>query len=455
MNVISEVVAKNWCVGCGVCAALCPKRRLSMRWNARGEYNPVEVESAGSCPSGCSVCYQACPAHGKTKNETEIAQQLYDKTAGIKYKKETGYYLSSYVGYSEEHRAEGASGGMATWVLENLFVTNEVDTVVAVGKADSPDRLFEFKLCHSVEEIRACSRSVYYPVEVSYVVQHILKNEGAYAIIGLPCVCKAIRLAQEKFPRLRSRIKYVLGLTCGHQSSKYFSEYVCALSGGYPHQLKSVVFRGKDAEQPASNLKFTIHSGVNGSEKVSEIYWWDGISKAYTSGYFQIPGCFYCDDVFAECADACFMDAWLRPYMQDSRGHSLLIARSEVINKLLHNCESIQPIDINRVIASQKSVIEQKRYRRWSGDEDIPVLRREVEHCAILLQTRIMKIKKSLAEASPHYWNTSDKSIAAFEEAIYPLSKQLKRLRYLQRCLRLPWRVSERLRCIVNDYLGR
>jgi coenzyme F420 hydrogenase subunit beta len=425
-----------------------------MQWNDRGEYNPIEIESAGDCLPNCSLCYKVCPAHGKTRNETELARQLYGETVGIKHRKETGYYLSTYVGYSEEHRAEGASGGMATWVLENLFVTNEVDSVVAVGKVNSPDRLFQFKICHSVEDIRACSRSVYYPVEVSHVVQHILKNKGSYAIISLPCVCKAIRLAQEKFPHLRSRIKYVLGLTCNHQCSYFFSEYICAHSGGNPHQLKGIVFREKDAEQPASNHKITILSDESGDKKISEIFWRDGGSKAYTSGYFQIPGCFYCDDVFAECADACFMDAWLRSYAKDPKGNNLLIVRNEVIDILLHKCKSIQPIDISSVIASQKSVIEQKQYRRRSDDEDVPVLRKEVER-AVLLQVRIMKIKKALAEFAPHYWNVYGKSTTKFERAIYPLFKQLKKLIYWQRFLRLPVRIWRRLRWYFDDLFLR
>ena len=156
MNVLHEVVNKGWCVGCGICAAVCPKGLLEIRWNERGEYNPEEVEGSVECNENCSLCYQVCPAHGHTKNETDIGTALYSDIPGINFRKETGYYLDSFVGYSQEHRSTGASGGMASWTLETLITSGKVDAVAAVGRTSNPDKLFEFKICQSVDEIRAC-----------------------------------------------------------------------------------------------------------------------------------------------------------------------------------------------------------------------------------------------------------------------------------------------------------
>jgi coenzyme F420 hydrogenase subunit beta len=455
MNVICEVVDKNLCVGCGICAAVCPKKRLSIIWNERGEYTPVEVPGAGDCIAGCSLCYDVCPAHGKTKNETTIARELYGAEEGIEYKKETGYYLSSYVGFSKDHRPLGASGGMATWLLEKLLTTGKVNAVVAVGQADSPDKLFEFKVCHTVHEIILCSKSAYYPVEVSHVVDHILKNEGSYAFIGLPCVCKAIRLAQDRMPVLRERIKYLLGLTCGHQCSKFFAEYICALSGGDPHRLKSIVFRGKDAYQPASNIKFIVRSSDDGKEKINEIYWKDGVGKAYTNSYFQIPGCFYCDDVFAECADICFMDAWLPEYSKDPAGTSLIIVRRGELDPLLNGLADIKPIDIKRIIASQAGVVAQKQYRRASTDQGSAVLRKDIQHRAMFLQERIMKLKKDIAAVTPEYWNTCDKQIVEFEALVSPKMETTNRYKWSQKWLRLPVRVYSKMQRMFRSLGGR
>ena len=201
-NVVKSLVDNGLCIGCGMCAGICPKGRLEMRFNERGEYNPVELKSSVPCSEKCSLCYQVCPAHGDTKNETNIGRELYGDVDGMQYRSETGYYLSSYLGYSNSngHRKNGASGGMATWTLETLLNNGEVDAVACVGRTNESDRFFEFRICTTTDDIRQCSSCAYYPVEISPIIQHIMENEGRYAIIGLPCVCKAVRLAQDRFP---------------------------------------------------------------------------------------------------------------------------------------------------------------------------------------------------------------------------------------------------------------
>lgn len=388
-TVVENVVEKGWCVGCGMCAAVCPKRRLGIRWNERGEHNPVTVENAGKCGQTCDVCFSVCPAHGRTKNETEIGRELYGDVEGIQYRAETGYYLASYIGYSNVsgHRPNGASGGMATWTLETLLTSGEVDAVIAVGRTTNPDRFFEFRICTTPEDVRQCSRSAYYPVETSQVIRHVLENDGRYAIIGLPCVCKAIRLAQDHFPKLKQRIRYVLGLTCGHTCSRYFAEYLAALGGADPHDLREVIFRIKnDPAQPISNLAMYFRSGQDQTAKTGTIRWDDGFGFAFVNGYFQVPGCFFCDDVFAECADATFMDAWLPEYAQQPEGMSIALVRSPEIARrfALAPSESarLDPISIEGVVDSQKGAHYLKRSRRYTclrqlakAGKDVPARR--------------------------------------------------------------------------------
>ena len=48
-----------------------------------------------------------------------------------------------------------------------------------------------------------------------------------------------------------------------------------------------------------------------------------------------LRSCLFCDDVFAELADATFMDAWLPEYQADRRGNNLVISRNAEISSLL------------------------------------------------------------------------------------------------------------------------
>ena len=58
----------------------------------------------------------------------------------------------------------------------------------------------------------------------------------------------------------------------------------------------------------------TYRSGEGDHADLKQVLWNDGANIAFNNGYFQLPGCSHCDDIFAECADAVFMDAWLPEY---------------------------------------------------------------------------------------------------------------------------------------------
>ena len=429
MSVLERVVGKNWCVGCGMCAAVCPLSRLEMCWNSRGEYNPELIKSVPDCGESCLLCYDACPAHGSTKNETEIGRELYLSVAGIQHTPETGYWLSSYVGYSEKHRLTSASGGIATWVFESLLESGEVDAVAAVGRTSDSERLFEFRICETAEQIRGCSRSVYYPVEVSRVIQHMLDNEGHYAIIGLPCVCKAVRLVQDKFPKLKQRIKYVLGLTCGHTCSKFFAEYICALGGGDPYHLKEFIFRTKDLSQPASNLGMTFRTGEAGHVVSRQVLWMDGVNVAFTNGSFQLPGCFHCDDIFAECADAVFMDAWLPEYASQPEGHTIALVRNIQVNQLFvsgadQKLIRIVELPIQETIRSQKGVVERKRSRSIDSTKE-PRQRFELFKHPSLMQRLQFPLLRSCGEVSANNWLAANKQLSVFCKRMKPLQSKI------------------------------
>ena len=350
MNVLKEVVDKNWCVGCGMCAAVCPKKRLEIRWNAYGEYNPMEVEGTTDCAEGCSLCYQVCPAHGKTENETEIGYKWYGENEDIHHTDETGHYLAAYVGYAPDSkiRWNGASGGVLTQVLCDLLERDEIDYAVTVSPNPDSDKLFKFIVVSTSDEVRVCSKSVYYPVETSEVINHILENDGRYAIVGLPCVCKAIRLAQSNNKLLTDRIRFVLGLVCaGQQVNANFTQHLSKMKRD-TKGLIQVTHREKQKNmRPKEYItKFKYSDG-----KCFDVFWMDGIWNLWATRIFRLAGCRYCDDAFAECADAAFADAWLPEYETCSEGTSIVVVRSAILNDFFS--KNLEPLPISGAIQSQ------------------------------------------------------------------------------------------------------
>jgi coenzyme F420 hydrogenase subunit beta len=361
-NVCNTIVIKGWCSGCGVCAGVCPSNNLKMQFNSNGEFNPVKNKE---CTNNCSVCLLVCP-FGNNSNEDIIGSDLFANNIEIKHHPNTGYYLNSYAGYvaDENWRLRSASGGMGTWFLNELLRTKIVDEVFAVTPTNDPEKLFEVKSCKNLDEIIASSKSCYYPVEFSQVIKQILSTNKKYALIGLPCVIKAVRLAMKKFPSLNNRIIVTAGLVCGQLKNKFFTEYLTRYAGIKEKNIL-ISFRIKNNSRNAIDYDYKVNL-LN--KQNTPVYSTRMPSKVWSTHCFKVNGCNYCDDVFSECADVVFMDAWLTEYEKDWRGTSLVITRDNICDEIfIKNNQRLElsNIPIEKVSSSQERVgvvIEKTKY---------------------------------------------------------------------------------------------
>jgi len=323
-----------------------------MRFNRYGEYNPV---MEGDCVS-CGICEEVCPFLNGNANEDDMASECFGGIEGIMHRPETGYYLNSYVGYAPAPRMrwDGASGGMLTRTLCKLLELDIIDHVITVSPNPDPEKLFHFVIVSTPDDIKGCAKSAYYPVEISEALRYVLQNKGRYAVVGLPCVCKAIRLTQKQSKKLHDRIRIVLGIVCGRQQSKYYAQRVSRMAGMTELPV-SVCFRNKRERNPATNPIFSAFS--NDGTKF-EIQFVEGVSELWADGWYTLKSCYYCDDVFAECADVTFMDAWLPEYFRDSKGTSLVISRRP---EMVLQEDTLHEISIDQIIRSQQVVLFAKR----------------------------------------------------------------------------------------------
>jgi len=360
-NVVSQIVSHQMCIGCGLCAGICPAECLEMKFNEFGEYNPYFVDSCIEC----NRCLKVCPFYDSDWNEDTLAQKRFGHVSDIHHTVETGFYSQCYVGRvtSDKLLQTRSSGGLASWFLAQLLNKGIVDRIACVVPNPQQHRLFNFCWLDSPKDVYHSSTSCYYPVELSKIIREISNNTFSCAIIGLPCFLKGLSKAMEQDRSLSDRIKVLVGLVCSHGKSQFYSEYLIRLAGGDPEFSKRVDFRRKKPDQHLHHYEFVCHSMVNSQLREFTI---SSGAFDWELEYFKINACNYCDDIFAEVADIAFMDAWLPEYMCRPGGMSLSLVRSRVAGELLEQGRSsgelfLEPVKADKVIQSQRNKLRTKR----------------------------------------------------------------------------------------------
>ncbi len=219
---------------------------------------------------------------------------------------------------------------------------------------------YRFQIVETAEQVLASRGSVYHVTPLDEMSSQILAGpERSYAVVALPCVAKAIRLAQRRVPLLRRRIRYVLGLTCGGHRSLLFADLLTALMGQSEGVLR---YRSKRNSRNALDFRTELETG----RSVRSVKMLGLFGYLWINGVGGLQCCLFCDDVFAELADATFMDAWLPEYQPDRRGTSLVISRNEKLSDILtalfqtEQCEGGR-IAPERIEESQIGLLNRRR----------------------------------------------------------------------------------------------
>ena len=360
----SDITGSGFCIGCGSCVARSARPDVHMQLDRYGQMKPTGPKTwlRGRDEEFARICPFSPVARDEDKLAAEYFSHAKNRDSFL------GRYEAAFVGHVEEggFRSSGSSGGMVTWVAAELLRLGLVDGVAHVKASDDPQsegRLFHYSLSRNLQDLQAGAKSRYYPVELSGVLQLIREAPGRYAVVGIPCFIKAVRLACADDPILKERIPFTLGLFCGHMKSARMAESFAWQMGQDIGKVKRLDYRKKAHDRPANwyRAELTLENGETCAQD-----WWHLVDGDWGAGFFQNSACNFCDDIVAETADIAFGDAWKEPYSSDGRGTNVVIIRSTALLDVIDAGIAEKRIVLSHVasdfvVATQASGFRQRR----------------------------------------------------------------------------------------------
>ncbi len=339
MIIANNIFENSLCSGCGVCSTVCPKNCIALAETNEGTIRPVIDESI--CVN-CGKCKTVCPFEGGVKT--------YTSPMG-----------NCYLGICNDFIDNASSGGVATYFMNSLLENGAVDYIVSVKSTGNSNELFKYAVCKTKQDLISAQGSAYYPVTLEKILKEIKNINGKCAVIGVPCFISALKKLKSSDDFWSEKIKYLIGIVCGHTPTKLMTDSLAFKSGHKREDIKFVRFRIKDSTRPAWDygvkIDFTDNTSYKsfGSEDFGFLFW---------RRLFSQRACNYCSDVFANEADITFMDAWLPEYKEKSSGTSLVICRNPETETLLNpliQCGRLEMTDLANAEKAQEKLVEYKK----------------------------------------------------------------------------------------------
>jgi len=408
---------------------------------SQGEINPAHVGNP----------LAVCPFSEEAPDEDKIGADLFAPHG--KPDSQIGYHLATYAGYVAEgaFRIQGSSGGLTSWLLCELLNRKWVDHVIhvrpRVPNGEDP-RLFSYQISSTVGEVRLGAKSHYYPIEMSEVLRRVRQEPGRYVLVGLPCFVKAVRLLSRNDPIMAQRIRFCVGLFCGHLKSTGYAEALAWQRGIEPSQIRAVNFRKKLPGRAANDYCLEVTAQTAQGILTQTVPAAELFGSDWGLGFFKYKACDYCDDICAEVADISVGDAWLEKYVRDSGGTSIAIVRHPMMLDLLTSGLEqkrlvLEPLAPQSIVESQASGFRHRRaalaYRLFLADRQRrwhPPKRVKPKWSHLTrLRRRITRLRVTLAESSHTAWQQArtQRDFAQFEASMHPLVKEY------QKCYGPPW----------------
>lgn len=398
------------CTGCGVCVSEA-QGALKMAWTRDGFLEPRAIASRVP-PEAVRVC-PFNPAPEKAVEDEDALARIFLPEAD-RSDPRLGRFLGAYVGYSTAFRPTSSSGGLATYVFDQLLRRGHVDHLFVVGKTS--DGRYAYRMFGKDEDIEATSKTRYFPVSLDQLFSAIDAVEGAVAVSGVACFVKAIRLKQHYHPQLKDKIPFVSGIICGGLKSRFYTDFL-AQSAGIDGPYQDVEYRVKSPQSLSSDYSFSAKNSADGKEHRVRM---QKLGDMWGTGLFKSKACDFCTDVMTELADISLGDAWLPEFKQDGMGNSVIITRTPLAEEIIRHGIGIGELvvrDVSADIAArtqsggfnhkQKAVKFRMLMEQQTGGRAVPFVRSRILTDSSIAETFVQVLRERTRAKSLAAWRRS------------------------------------------------
>jgi coenzyme F420 hydrogenase subunit beta len=299
-SLLTNVVLKELCSGCGACVLVCPFACL--------EYSGEKPNLIKKCEV-CGICARTCPRF-------DFSQEAMERLAFEKERQpsdEFGVFRRLVIAQATDDALLRVcqDGGVVSSLLTYAFDTGVIDSAIVSDTSKEKPWFAMPRLISASSEIPQCAGTRYtYSPSLLALQEAIKQKRKSLAFVGTPCQIQSLRKI-EAFPlkKYSGIVRFTIGLMCTEcfVYDGLMKKHIEGILGVSLNDVKKVNIKGK--------IMVFTKSGQTVMLSLQE-------AKQYTR-----KGCLPCTDFSAELADISTgglgLDGWTFAILRSKKGEEI------------------------------------------------------------------------------------------------------------------------------------